>query len=513
VLFLAAYAMLTVAWIFSNPPFAAPDEWSHVVRAESIAYGQLIGAPPGANVLGPAPPGVPASAREAQERWAKQNTRRVSIPAGKTPQWFSCSADPLVPATCLAGSNRFPPAASYEIPTGNYQPFPYLLPALVARVPASPDSIAVGMRAVRALLALGLLTVAFLVLWTPGARSLPVLGLIAAITPMVIFLAATVNPSGLEVTSGIAFFACLLRLRRPHEAPPAVWLALGASGVSLSLSRGTAPTWIALDVGVFFALTGVRQGLAVFRRGGTPAWVVVAGIALAIGLNRAWEALYGPHLPIDPTPIGLAAKSGWFELPGVLHQQIGSFDYLEVGMSPLAYLAWACMIAALVTIALLVGKRRERIVLCVVLGVALLLPVALIAFTMRHTGYGLQGRYVLAFSVVVPLLAGEVVFGRRASLALLNARSLVVPFAAVAAVVQLDGLYANARRFAVGVAGPQWFPGQPVAWAPPGGWWLWLTVMVGGAALLALAAPLEARLTTRAARGLDGTTAAPGVSR
>src|SRR6266545_7727143 len=88
-LFVAAYAILTFAWIFANPPFAAPDEWAHVVRAESIAYGQLIGTPPKGRVLGPAPPGVPAAAHEEEERWAKENTRRVSIPAGKTPQWRS----------------------------------------------------------------------------------------------------------------------------------------------------------------------------------------------------------------------------------------------------------------------------------------------------------------------------------------------------------------------------------------------------------------------------------------
>src|SRR6266511_1834554 len=492
-LFVAAYAILTFAWIFANPPFAAPDEWAHVVRAESIAYGQLIGTPPKGRVLGPAPPGVPAAAHEEEERWAKENTRRVSIPAGKTPQWFSCSADPLVPAICLTGGPKPAPAASYQIPTGNYQPFPYLLPALVARLPADPNNIAIGMRILKAVLALALIAAAFLLLWAPGERSLPAVGLVVAMTPMVVFLAATVNPSGLEIAAAIAFFATLLRMRRASAAHPAVWAALGASGVVLSLSRGQAPVWVVLDLAVFLALVGVRPAIALVK--------------------RIWEALYGPNLPADPTPVGLALKSGWFELPGVLRQEIGSFDYLENGLSPLAYIAWYSLVAALVAIALLVGTRRERTVLCTLLAASLVIPVGLVAVIMRHTGYGLQGRYVLALSVVVPVLAGEIVFRWRAVLEALNARGLVIPFAAVAAAVHLDGLYANARRFAVGVAGPQWFPGRPVVWAPPGGWWLWLFAVVAGAALLALAVPLEALLARRTTRRLHGTAAASGISR
>jgi hypothetical protein len=512
-LFVSAYALLSLAWIFANPPFAAPDEWAHVVRAESIGYGQLIGGPPAKRVLGPPGPREPATGHEQRERWAKENTRRVSIPAGKTPQWFSCSADPLVPAICLAGPAKAAPAASYQIPTGSYQPFPYLLPALVARVHAKPDSIAIGMRLVKALLALALLGAAFILLWAPGERTLPALGLVVAITPMAVFLASTVNPSGLEIAAAIAFFASLLRLRRADAPRTAVWIALGASGVVLALSRGQAPVWVFLDLAVFFALTGIKPGMAVFRNGGRYAGAALAAIAVAVGLNRIWEALYGPDLPIDPTPLGLALKSGWFELPGVLQQEIGSFDYLENGLSPLAYTAWYSLVAALFAIALLIGTRRERAVLCIVLVVALALPVALVAAIMRHTGYGLQGRYVLAFTVLIPLLAGEIVFRGRAALATLNARGIALPFAIVAALVQLDGLYANARRFAVGIAGPQWFPGRPVAWAPVGGWWLWLLVMVAGAGLLALVEPLDALLAGRAARRVERTATAPGVSR
>jgi hypothetical protein len=513
IIFLAAYAVLTFTWVMSNPPYAAPDEWAHFVRATSIGYGQLVGSaiPAGENVLGKAPPGVPAGAHEEQERWTRQNTRRVSIPRGHTPAWFGCSADPLIPATCLTGPSSPSAPATWAIPTGNYQPFPYLLPALVSRLNMNPNRLDRLMRAVKALLALVLLAVAFLVLWVPRQRALSALGLVVAVTPMVVFLAGSLNPSGLEITAAIAFFACLLRLWRSGLAPTSVWVGLGASGAVVALSRGEAPVWIVLDLAVFFMLTG-RQGLIILRRGGSATVAAFGFTGVAIVLNRVWESLYGPHFVVDPTPLGVALRSGWFELPEVLREEVGVFDYLEFRMSPLAYMAWFGLVAALVATALLVGSRRERLVLCLVSAAAIVLPIGLVAAIMQHTGYGLQGRYVLAFTVVVPLLAGEVVFRHRAQLARLNSRAIVAPFAAVAALVHADGLYANARRFAVGTRGPDWFVPTAV-WSPHGGWWAWLVATALGGLLLALAAPADSLgVRARAAR-LHRAAAADDVSR
>ena len=138
------------------------------------------------------------------------------------------------------------------------------------------------------------------------------------------------------------------------------------------------------------------------------------------------------------------------------------------------------------------ATRRERCVLWATLACTLLVPVLLVAFVMRHTGYGLQGRYVMAFSVAVPLLAGEIICRRRAVLASLRARALLLPFAVGAAVVHVYAIYFNAKRFAVGINGPDWFLGDEV-WSPPGGWLPWLAAAVGGAVLLVLAPVLDSQ--------------------
>lgn len=39
------WVLLACAWVFGNPPFAAPDEADHFVRAVGIAEGHLVGVP------------------------------------------------------------------------------------------------------------------------------------------------------------------------------------------------------------------------------------------------------------------------------------------------------------------------------------------------------------------------------------------------------------------------------------------------------------------------------------
>jgi Predicted membrane protein (DUF2142) len=307
---------------------------------------------------------------------------------------------------------------------------------------------------------------------------------------MTLFLAASLNPSGLEIAGAIAFAACLIRIARDRTGTGFVWAGLGVGGVVMVLSRSNAPMWVLLDVSVFLGLTGVRRGGRIVRDSGRGAAVALGAVAAAIVLNRIWEVLYGPNLIVDPTPLGSALHAGWLELAPILDQQVGVFGYLEVRMAPVTYLAWFSATASLVAIALLLGDRRERAVVAATVATTLVLPVLLVAVTMRHTGFSLQGRYVLAFAVVVPLLAGEVVFRHRDALARLSATALALPIAVVAAVVQVHALYSNGRRYAVGVSGPAWFPGSEL-WAPIGGWLPWLALTAVAAALLAIAPALD----------------------
>ena len=494
-----SYALLIPAWIAGNPPGAAPDEWGHYLRAVAIGHGQLLGGPSGlegakAIVGAERPPELTEDVYRKELAWVAQNARKVHIPAGLTPGWFRCEGrDPRVSAGCLRRSPPLSEAADWFIPSANYQPLPYLVPALVSRIGADPDTLSRLMRAGKGLISWLFIVAAVFLLWSPDSRLVSLIGLSVALTPMAVFLSATLNPSGLEITSALGFVSALLCLGRGNTHPGA-WLALGTSGFVLALSRIQGPVWVLLDLGVVLLLTGVGPALSTAVRHRRWSRFALIMVVCGIFLNRLWEYLYGPSLQFDPTPLGPSLLDGVAQLPVVLREQIGVFSYLEFVLPRLAYVLWGSLTVALCVTAMLLGSRRQRLVLLLTASAALALPVLLVAASMRHTGFGLQGRYVLAFSLIVPLLAGEIVASQFQRLRAINAGHLFFPFAVGVALVQFVAWWKNAERFAVGVGGPLCFFGS-ADWNPPGGWWPWFAVAAGGASLLVLAAPIDWLLT------------------
>ena len=66
-------------------------------------------------------------------------------------------------------------------------------------------------------------------------------GLMAAVTPMVVFLGASLSPNGPRWRAGICFFAAMLRLGRTATAGRGPWVALALSGAVLAISRPLVP--------------------------------------------------------------------------------------------------------------------------------------------------------------------------------------------------------------------------------------------------------------------------------
>ena len=492
-LVLSSYVLLSLAWIVGNPPAGAPDEWSHYLRAVSLGDGQLVGRKPpgleGALVIVGAtrPPFLDEQTYRNELAFVASTTREVKLPAGKTPGWFRCGQqnDPFVPARCFNDAPPLDETKEWFNPTSAYQPFPYLAMAAISRIDASPDTLDRLMRGGKALMSLALVAAGFFVLWSPAARLVSLVGPLVAMTPMVVFLASTLNPSGLEIMSAVAFSCAMLRLTRSDSTDPSrsCWVLAAVSGAVLSLSRTQGPAWVILILGLITMTdsTGRFFRMAVKQqRYSRPA--AVALLAAAV-MNRVWEYSYGARLSFDPWPLATSLAQGIAQLPAVLREHVGVFNYLEVRMPLLAYGLWGALVVALLAVALLVGTRRQRMMLLITTAAALALPVFLVATTMRHTGFGLQGRYVLGFSVLAPMLAGEILVRRYEHLRSLDAERLFLPFALGTGFVQFVAWWANARRFAVGVRGPYWF--FPSAeWSPPLGWWPWAALAAGAVCLL-----------------------------
>jgi len=190
------FSLLLVAWVMATQPFAAPDESSHYLRALSLANGQLLGRK------------VPYPFRVGQSPaalvWVDQGTRAVWVPAGLSP-----------PVLCIDSKPDFgvlAPGCLEATEVGNYHPLPYLIPALALEASNDGSTGLYLSRLASAIPCLAFILLAFVLLWDGSAWSL--LGPLAAITPMVLFVSSIVNPNGSELTACLAFAASVLRSHR-----------------------------------------------------------------------------------------------------------------------------------------------------------------------------------------------------------------------------------------------------------------------------------------------------------
>jgi Predicted membrane protein (DUF2142) len=493
-LVLVAWALLLAVWVMGNAPFAAPDETDHFIRAVGVSEGQEIGkADPTARI------GVTAT----QVAWTAQEARLVSLPRGLDPQAFSCELGPGErSAACLNTANLRPPPVTRVTAVGNYQPLPYLLPAVVLRAGSSPPAALRFGRAAEALVALGLLAVAVFALYDAEAPLVSLLGLLLAVTPMALFCAAILSGSATEIAGGVAFFSCLLRVGRPGSVPARWWAFTALSGATLALSRSTSPAWFLLVLLIAVGWSGPKTFARRWAQSRAPR--VTAGVlVLAVALNRVWEGLYGTHVSLDTSQLHAGLVGGVHEWWRALPELVGKFGYLEVKLPLIIPLVWFALVLALLAGAGAVSGLRERLALMVVVIVGLVGPVVFFALLIRPTGGGLQGRHVLPLLVAVPLLAGEALYRSRERIRADWLRLLTITIPVAVAVMQATAWYVNAKRYAVGGSGPEWFPGR-AAWTPPAGWWTWLAAAALAAVCLGAVALVNRETTNPTAQRGDG---------
>jgi hypothetical protein len=473
VLIVIAYSALMSAWVMSSRPFAAPDESAHYLRALTISRGRLLGprAPYPFTVLQPQ-----LNARE--RAWASRDSRAVTVPASLAP--------PL--SLCLDGRRDTHGTCVESTYTGDYAPLPYLLPAAALRLTDTASTAGWLTRAAAALPALFFLVLTLVLLWDGTATSL--LGVLVAFTPMVLFTSSVLNPNGLEIASSAAFLAGLLALARaPASSPRWIWFSLALSGAVAVLSWQLGPFFVAFDVAMFLVLLG-PSGIAKIVNGARRQSFMLAGsLALALALYVIYIETSGlAHATVGLGRIG-DLHAGADEFTRVSHQAVGIFGALTIRLPIGIIYAWWAICALLVAAALLVASAPQRLLLLALIAFSWLFPVLLFAFVYIHTGFGMQGRYVLPVLMMVPLLAGELLARGRSVRALRWSTVLGAAVISGIAVLQLCAWWVNARASA-GRPGAIWFLGH-ASWAPPLGWWPWLaaaavgSILLGGAAVRA----------------------------
>lgn len=454
------YALLLLSWAVANPPFAAPDEPAHYLRALAVGGGEFEGR------------------------------SMVTVPAGLWAVNLPCNQlRPAVSAACLYRAQRVDQPTSQFSGAGTYPPLAYVAPGLAERAAHSPTTADRAGRLAAMATSFVFLLGALLLLWEPSVGALSLLGITVAVTPMVLFICSIVNSSGLETSAGLAFVAGLLRLSRPeHYARKWAWTAVAGAGATLALSRSTGILWLLLDVGIVTVTVGTRSAVDVVKSEKKSATTTLTVIALAVAANRLWEAVYGS----DITREGPVA-TGWFgmlgngfeQLPRLLTEWVGVFGWLDAHMPAPAYLAWQLMAAVVFGAAILVGRRCEILGLSSALVIAALVAALLSATLAAADAGGVQSRQLMPFLALTPLLAGEILMRNRVRAQGLNLPQMTRAVVVLAAATQLVAWYWNARRQAVGENGPLLFLSHP-QWTPPFGWWTWACVaLLGSLALVA----------------------------
>jgi hypothetical protein len=326
-----------------------------------------------------------------------------------------------------------------------------------------------------------LLAVAVKLLWT--GETVSVTGILVAVTPMVLFTNAIINPSGLEIAASITYTAAILALLRRTSPAGWVWVSLAVSGAMLALSRSPGPVWVVMGLVLMASLLDHRGRAALLRQNRAAVTICSLTLVVAIALNQVWEHAYGSHLRLTPSGLLHELRPAVHQLPNLIREEVGHFGSLDSPLALPLLAVWLLLTLSLVCVACYLGSTRERLVMA---AAAILHPVVAVLFYavfLAGSGYAAQGRHLLPFGVVVPLLAVDIVLRHRERVSARIFRTAAIAIPLVVAGVQAAAWYGNARRQAVGMSGPLWF--VPVAqWSPPLGWWTWTGVVLAAAALL-----------------------------
>jgi hypothetical protein len=444
VVFLLLWLMST-AWALATPPFAAPDEAAHVARAASIVRGQLIGSP------------------------AAGVATRVRIPGTLVAGSPCFASHPDVPASCAPSPVRGPALVDTTTYEGRYPPLYYLIVGLPSLLWTSEAGLYM-MRVLAAALCSAFLAAAVCVAMRAVRSRVLVLGAAVAISPMALYLAGSVNPSGLEISAGICLWvtgSALVLLRDvPCRSSTLGWA--GASAVALAASRGIAPFWLLLIALVLAGAAGRQRVRDLRSRRPVRLWLwAVLLVSLA---SVVWAVAIGglKVTPAPPTAHGwsetaILARS-WDLTPARLQQMVGVMGAFDAIPWKVTYVAWFAATLSLVLLGLAASRLRMAMSIAAVVVLGIGAPILIEASHARNLGFVWQGRYTLPFIAGLPVLAGFAAStGWRVPRDVQG--RLAAAVAVLLAVAQVGAFVRCLQRYVVGADGPLYFFGGP--WKPP----------------------------------------------
>jgi hypothetical protein len=449
------FGILTTLWSIATPLAASPDEPSHIMRAVSIDRGEWLGAT------------VPGKNNAAYTRITVPSTYAQM---GEIPQCYAFK--PTVSASCIPKIKQSAKPTTVNDPAGRYSPLYYL----IVGIPSIFTSGLIGVHLMR--LVSALLSAAFIALAIATARrwsTSPWLSaaIVIAATPMSLFLGGTINPSGLEISSAIATWTAAVVLVTEHiDSPPrGLVVVLAASASVLALVRADTPLWLAVIAGVLAPMWYKRLRLGLLVRRLSTA-LSLGAVVIACGLAIGWT-VYANALAVLPSPVP-KHHTTWNAIsvivgatPGLLIQQIGVFGWLDTSSPWFTTTVWYFLGGAAIAIGAIASRARQLLTIALAVLAAIGIPVVFAVATYSHDGFYEQGRYFLAVSVGIPIVA---LGCARVRVAPRQARRLLLSLCGAIGAAQFLAFYYALRRYRVGTSGPMIGNGSlPTSqiWNPP----------------------------------------------
>jgi hypothetical protein len=387
VIALLAVLIAEAVWIVTVPPFRGSDEIDHAYRAAGVASGQFHlsqGAAHGRGVLVWVPTDIVTAA---------QKQCRALIYVGHD----NCQA-------VKTSENRSLVATA----AGAYDPLFYLYVGTVAK-PFHGAAADYAMRVASAVLCALLLALGVGVMTFAGVGRWTNLGVLAAITPEVLFSGAMPSPNGVEMGLAFVLWASLLAAARRRHDPSLQGRLLVVAGIAvfpLTFIRLLGPMWVVLIPVAVAATIGWKQAWAIVRFHRRIVSTIAALTVVGVCWWAAWQVI-ASHATGVQTDVDRKKWILAFNLPVYTMQMVGAFPFRDEPAPLLVYPLVFCVIGLMFVAAWRMGETNVGRRALFWIGItSLVVPVVLSLVFMPSDGAVWQGRYEIPFVIGILPLCG-----------------------------------------------------------------------------------------------------------
>jgi hypothetical protein len=372
------FFLLHGAWAVAAPYNGPPDEQAHALRAAAVGHGELL----------------PSSEQ-------KQDTPDSLY----RPHCFVMVVS--VAADCAEEPGGDESLTYRFVGAGWYNPVYYAVTGWP--LAAWPNWTGLILARLLTGAAMAALLASAVVAATHWVRRRAVLaGVLVSATPAMAFMGGSINPSGLEIASGIALFTGLIALLlEPRDRTNHAVVALvGVSASVLVTLRPLGVMW--LGVVVLTALIGTSRShlRELLRERVVRGWGAVVAVSVAAAMG--WNAI--------ATPLGIAHGNEGMtrgvivhtalidQWPNIANQLVGVTGWSELLQPRLVYVAWFMAAGLLILGGFAFGGRTVKLRTIFLFAATFLPMLGYELLRVNSTAWFTQGRYFLPAAVGLPIM-------------------------------------------------------------------------------------------------------------